>query len=426
MKIFSYASVLGLAFLLAGCMSTKSVEVEQNVEKEVETEKSNVQANGLAVLNIDAPLVLESYPTEFTGDGTFHDAQYVAKDMKIGLNIGNTMEAYNAGGCEKITYTWIPVMGNNTPSSYETCWGSPVITQEMVDGIKAAGFNTVRIPVFWGNMMINDGTWTINSDYLDRVRQIVDYCCRNDMYVIVNCHHFDEFIIRRNSTADCAVIFENLWTQIASYFKDYSEKLIFEGYNEYLGGKQFSSSGYLVEMRRDMAYELVNKMNETFVKAVRATGGNNANRVLIISGYWTNVDLTTSKAFIVPEDSVENRLMVSVHYVDNSMYWSNQIGGAAWEKYIDYQCKLLEKAFTARNIPVFFGETTAGYPSSNMYAGSKRSSAECVEYVLTKLLDYGFVPVIWDTHSGQSFYDRYEMKIRQEDNAEVIKNLSAE
>lgn len=86
-------------------------------------------------------------------------AQKVASEMGIGLNLGNTMEAYNASDCEKITYEWIPVVGSNTPRDYETYWGAVETTQEVIDGIKAEGFNTVRIPVFWGNMMKNDGTY---------------------------------------------------------------------------------------------------------------------------------------------------------------------------------------------------------------------------------------------------------------------------
>ncbi|MDY3793202.1 MAG: cellulase family glycosylhydrolase, partial [Oscillospiraceae bacterium] len=133
-------------------------------------------------------------------------AAEVAKDMGIGLNLGNTMEAYNASGCEKITYEWIPVVGNNTPTDYETCWGAEITTQEVIDGIKNAGFNTVRIPVFWGNMMKNDGKWDIDPDYMARVKEIVDYCVNDDLYVVINIHHFDEFIIRRHTVPECEEI----------------------------------------------------------------------------------------------------------------------------------------------------------------------------------------------------------------------------
>ena len=387
-------------------------------------QKIKYQENGLAVLNIKKPLLLTPYNTEFTGDGTFHDAAFIAKDMKLGLNIGNTMEAYEAHNCEKASYTWIPVLGSNHPSDYETCWGSPVITQEMVDGIKAAGFSTVRIPVFWGNMMINDGKWAINPEYINRVREIVDYCLKDDLYAVVNIHHFDEFVIRRNSIENSRIIITNLWTQIASYFKDYSEKLIFEGFNEYLGGKQFNAKGYLIDTPKNKAYEMTNTLNNAFVQAVRSTGGNNEKRVLIISGYWTNIDLTSSPEFLIPEDSAKDKLMVSVHYVDNTMWWERKIGGKEWLNYIDNQISKLDKAFTSKGIPVFLGETTAAYSKNNMVKNaSYNESSVCLEYVLDKLTEHGFVPVIWDTENEQSFYDRKNACLRNISDQDVIRKI---
>ncbi|MDE6578994.1 MAG: glycoside hydrolase family 5 protein, partial [Ruminiclostridium sp.] len=289
--------------------------------------------------------------------------------------------------------------------------------------MKAEGFNTVRIPVFWGNMMENDGTYTINSDYIARVKEIVDYCQNADMYTVINIHHFDEFIIRRNSVEKCKEIFTTLWTQIAEYFKDYPYTLVFEGYNEYLGGDQFDESGELKSLSKDDAYKLTNTLNQAFVDAVRATGGKNAERVLIVSGYWTNIDNTTAPQFVMPTDTVSDRLMVSVHYVDNAMYWTNQIGGQAWLDYTDNQIALLNKAFTEKNIPVFLGETTARYPASN-FAGDAvhTDSSECLKIVLDKLTDNGFVPVIWDVSNG--FYSRTEGKIKIESDREVVKEIS--
>jgi len=411
-KFFKCLSLCFFSVVIFSCSSNK-----------VEGTELQFQENGLAVLNISEPLVLPSYETANTGDGTFHDASYIAKDMKLGLNLGNTMEAYNASGCEKYSYTWIPTQGSNSASDYETCWGATVTTQEIISSIKAAGFSTVRIPVFWGNMMLNDGTWTINTKYLERVREIVDYCLNENLYAVVNIHHFDEFIIRRNNIDDCKKIFTNIWTQISSYFANYSEKLVFEGYNEYLGGQQFNSAGTLVNLSNNDAYEFTNAMNQVFVDSVRSTGGNNLNRVLIISGYWTNIDLTTSSSFIIPHDSALNKIMVSVHYVDNSMYWTKQIGGANWLNYIDSQCSLLTNAFTSKGIPVFLGETTSQYPSYNFASNKKyETSPECLNYVLDKLLDCGFVPVLWDTPEG--FFLRKSKRIANEENAAVIKTIA--
>lgn len=354
----------------------------------------------------------------------FPTANEVAKDMGLGISLGNTMEAYEATDCEKITFEWIPVVGNNTPKDYEVCWECVETTQEIISGMKAAGFNTVRIPVFWGNMMANDGTWTINADYIARVKEIVDYCQNAGVYTVINIHHFDEFIIRRNDIDECERIFTHLWTQIAEYFKDYGPTLVFEGYNEYLGGNQFNDKGQLVEVSKGDGYKMTNTMNQCFVDAVRKTGGNNAERVLIVSGYWTNIDLTTDSKFKMPTDTVSDRLMVSVHYVDNNMYWSNRIGGKDWLNYIDDQCGKLKKAFTDKGIPVFMGETTSNYPKGNMDSSvrNKKTSTDCLKVVLERLLDEGFVPVLWDTNSH--FYSRTEYKIVNPDDAALIKDLA--
>lgn len=346
-----------------------------------------------------------------------------AEKMGLGLNLGNTMEAYEAKNCEKLTYEWIPVLGNNTPRDYETCWGAVETTREVIDGIKAEGFNTVRIPVFWGNMMKNDGTYTIDPDYIARVGEIVDYCSNAGLYAVVNIHHFDEFIIRRNSTEECGKIFTRLWTQIAEYFKDYPYTVVFEGYNEYLGGNRFNENGELAELSKDDAYEMTNTLNQAFVDAVRATGGSNRERVLIVSGYWTNIDNTTSSRFVMPADTVSDRLMVSVHYVDNMMYWINKIGGDEWIKYTDAQIELLDKAFLSKNIPVFMGETTAIYPAANFDRNAVyKTSSECLEIILDKLTDKGIVPVIWDTNDN--FYSRTEYRIKSDSDREVIKKIS--
>lgn len=350
-------------------------------------------------------------------------AQDVASRMGIGLNLGNTMEASNSTNCEKITYEWIPVVGNNTPKNYETYWGAVETTQEVIDGIKAEGFNTVRIPVFWGNMMKNDGTYTIDPAYIGRVKEIVDYCQKDGLYTVVNIHHFDEFIIRRNSVEDCEKIFTRLWTQIAEYFKDYPYTLIFEGYNEYLGGNQFDENGKLVELSKAEGYRLTNALNQAFVDAVRKTGGNNSERVLIVSGYWTNIDNTTAPDFVMPEDTASDRLMVSVHYVDNAMYWSKKIGGQEWLDYTDAQIELLDKAFLSKNIPVFMGETSAGYPDSNFDQNAiHKDTSECLEIVLDKLTDKGIVPVIWDVNDV--FYSRTEYRIKSDSDRKVIKEMS--
>lgn len=387
-----------------------------------------------------------------TDNGDMRDdmtAQDYADDMGLGINLGNTMEAYYLDG--KIREgNWLEegridsgaqIIGNNSPKNYEKCWGAVETTQECIDGMKKAGFNTVRIPVYWGNMMEENGTFTINPEYIGRVKEIVDYCRNAGVYTIINIHHYDEFLIRRyleaGSLEECAETFKKLWTQIAEYFKKYSDYLMFEGFNEYLGGGPYDRDEFgnvktdewgnvkVKDLPKDEAYKWTNTLNQTFVDAVRNTGENNEKRVLIVSGYWTNIDNTTQDDFKIPEDNTKDRLMVSVHYVDNNMYWSNQIGSKNWINYSKGQLEELKNAFTKRNIPVFIGETTSIYPSDKFSSNAiLYESYTALDYMLRLIKSYGFVPVLWDVNDG--FYSRTQCKIKAKANSEVIEILADE
>lgn len=345
----------------------------------------------------------------------FRTAWDYAQDMGIGINIGNTLDAYwedlgnRTGGAQTI--------GNNTPYDYETCWGQPYITRDMIDGIRDAGFRTVRIPVYWGNMMADDGTYTIDEAWFERVEEVVDYCLEDGMYVVLNIHHYDEFLIRTHSREEVPEIIANLWRQIAERFADYSDYLIFEGFNESLGTVQDG-----ISVTEEERYDYVNDMNQAFVDSVRGSGGNNRERVLIISGYWTNIDKTVDERFVLPRDSARDRLMVSVHYVDNICYWNHRVGGEYWLAYCEEQCKLLRERFTDANIPVFVGECTAVYDSSCLDENAiYRESSAILEALLTKIADYDMIPVLWDE---SSFYDRDTTQIRTAEDARVIENIA--
>ncbi|MGN0165789.1 MAG: glycoside hydrolase family 5 protein [Lachnospiraceae bacterium] len=385
-------------------------------------------------------------------DGVMRDgltAMQVSEEMGVGINLGNTLEAYWLDGAIE-TGNWLTegridsgaqTIGGDTPYNYETCWGAVYTTQQAVNGMKAAGFNTIRIPVYWGNMMENDGTFTINPEYIARVKEVVDYARNAGMYVVINIHHYDEFLIRRyvesGTLAECAETFTCLWTQIAEYFKDYSDYLVFEGYNEYLGGGAYErdADGNVVKdqwgnkkvnnLTDSEAYLWTNTLNQAFVDAVRATGGNNADRILIASGYWTNIDNTTSDKFIVPEDSAEGKIMVSVHYVDNAMYWTNKIGSSEWEEYSIDQCEKLKEAFSDKGIPVFVGECTSIYTSDRYSASAtEKDSSKTLDYMLRLIKSYGFIPVLWDTNNN--FYSRTDAKIKSDSDAAVILKLAEE
>lgn len=344
-------------------------------------------------------------------------AEYVS-EMGLGINLGNTMEAYWANDQNRNSGS--AVIGDNTISNYETCWGAIKTTQEMIDGMKNAGFNTVRVPVYWGNSMTNDVTFTISDAMFDRVEEIVDYCRKADLYVVINIHHYDEFIIKNYSEEDAVKITGTLWKQIAKHFKNYSDYLIFEGFNENLGTVRESDN-----YTDDQKFDYVNKMNQAFVDAVRSTGGNNKTRMLIASGYWTNIDLTTDARFHIPEDKVNDRIMVSVHYVDNAMYWTNNIGGQKWLDYSKAQCELLKKAFTDKGIQVFVGECTSIYDAERFASNAiYTDSTECLEIMYDMMLDYGFIPVLWDVNNN--FYSRTKYEIKSESDKALIEKLSKE
>lgn len=369
--------------------------------------------------------------TGMADDGVMRDdmtAQDYADEMGLGINLGNTMEGYWLDSSR--VDSGASTQPGNKPQDYEKCWGAVVTTQEIINGMRDAGFNTIRIPVYWGNMMKEDGTFTINPDYIGRVKEIVDYCRNVGVYAVINIHHYDEFVIRRFTANDdlegCSKVFDHLWTQIAEYFKDYSDYLIFEGFNEYLGGGPLDANGNVVDLSKEKAYLWTNTLNQTFVDAVRATGGNNEKRILIASGYWTNIDNTTKPDFKMPTDTVEDRLMVSVHYVDNASYWSGQIGGKNWIEYSKSQLELLKNAFTEKNIPVFIGETTSIYGSDRFVKNNAivKTTYEALDYMLRLIKSYGFVPVLWDTNDN--FYSRTQYKIKLMYNENVIKKLSQE
>lgn len=341
----------------------------------------------------------------------------IAAEMGIGINLGNTFEAYwnddtNMNGFSQ-------VIGEGNPTDYEKCWGAIETTREMIDGMRDAGFKTVRIPVFWGNGMADGSDFKINEKFADRVEEVVKWVLEDGMYCVINMHHYDERLIMFLDREEAVHAAGRVWEQVAEHFKEYGDHLIFEGYNEYLGGVKEGT-----EESDEYKYDYCNEMNQAFVDAVRSTGGNNSERILIASGYNTNIDRTTGFRFKMPEDTVENKLMVSVHYIDNNMYWSNQIGSETWHDYIISQCNLLRDRFSLAGIPVFVGETTSGY-DGRMSVDSKYGSGEdCIrELIRIAVEDYGFLPVFWETHhdDGTGFYDRVNCKLVKKENAETVK-----
>ena len=344
--------------------------------------------------------------------------------MGNGINLGNTLEACdnNVG------------IKTNTPLSYETYWGQPKTTQAMIDGMKAAGFETIRIPVAWmtNATHLYEGDYTIDAGYMDRVEEVVRYARKAGMYVIINDHWdggwYGMFGSESAETRALAMeAYKGMWQQIAERFRDYSDYLIFESANEELGGRfdenspLYCSDSVVTYLTDDERYALTNEINQTFVDVVRATGGNNATRFLLIAGYSTNIDQTCDDRFQMPKDTVDSKLMVSVHYYDPWSYCgaSSAASATKWGKvsdyeYLDQQLAKMTK-FTEAGYGVVIGEYGA-LPGSD---GLKDNTLAYHTAFLDACTKYNLTNCLWDCsglykRASQTFADDDILAMYQE------------
>ena len=317
--------------------------------------------------------------------------------MGNGINLGNTMEAYGHAS-----------LGTNAAvSSYETLWGQPVTTQEMITAMKKSGFDTIRIPVAWTNTMnFESGDYTIREDWFARVEEIVGYAMNENMYVIVNDHWdgswWGMFGSATAKTRQKAMdMYISMWTQIAERFKNYSDYLIFESANEELGDRLndqdiAKDSGTL---STNECYEITNKINQTFVDTVRATGGNNSQRFLLIAGYGTDIKNTCDDRYVMPSDSAQNKLLVSVHYYEPFSYCgSASLSSWGTIKHYEKQNELLKMMtkFTDAGYGVIFGEYAVAL---NGDGSVKDNTCDFINNFLDNCDLYNYCPVLWDCSS---------------------------
>lgn len=357
----------------------------------------------LAVLML-IPCVGSAEEAEAVDNGVMREgltALEATRLMGNGINLGNTLEACdnNVG------------IKTNTPLSYETHWGQPKTTQAMIDGMKAAGFDTIRIPVAWmtNATHLYEGDYTIDADYMDRVEEVVCYARKAGMYVIINDHWdggwYGMFGSESAETRALAMeAYKGMWQQIAERFRDYSDYLIFESANEELGGRfdenspLYCSDSVVTYLNDDERYALTNEINQTFVDVVRATGGNNATRFLLIAGYSTDINQTCDDRFQMPKDTVDSKLMVSVHYYEPWSYCgaSSAVSATKWGKVSDYEYldQQLEKMtkFTEAGYGVVIGEYGA-LPCSD---GLKDNTLAYHTAFLDACTKYNLTNCLWD------------------------------
>lgn len=357
----------------------------------------------LAVLML-IPCVGSAEEAEAVDNGVMREgltALEATRLMGNGINLGNTLEACdnNVG------------IKTNAPLSYETYWGQPKTTQAMIDGMKAAGFDTIRIPVAWmtNATHLYEGDYTIDADYMDRVEEVVRYARKAGMYVIINDHWdggwYGMFGSESAETRALAMeAYKGMWQQIAERFRDYSDYLIFESANEELGGRfdenspLYCSDSVVTYLTDDERYALTNEINQTFVDVVRATGGNNATRLLLIAGYSTNIDQTCDDRFQMPKDTADSKLMVSVHYYDPWSYCgaSSAASATKWGtvsdyEYMDQQLAKMTK-FTEAGYGVVIGEYGA-LPCSD---GLKDNTLAYHTAFLNACTKYDLTNCLWD------------------------------
>lgn len=349
------------------------------------------------------------------------DAYDIVKEMGAGTNLGNTLEACG---------TWI---NSSNTSNYETAWGQPVTTQEMIDSMKAAGFDSLRIPVAWSNMMANDGTYTINEKYFNRVETVLNYALNADMYVIINIHFDSGWWARFGSKTeqerkDAMTKYKTMWTQIANRFKEYSDRLIFESANEELGTRlnstdDYKGSGYYAKDDLDSLYKLTNEINQTFVDVVRSTGGNNARRFLLIAGYDTNISKTCDLRYKMPSDTIDSHLMVSIHYYSPATYCIADNPNNSWGykeswgtdediKTLQSELSQMRISFINKGYPVIIGEygVTDTKISENNFV-RKKGRDLFFRTVCEYALDNNMCPVLWDC---SQVFDRRSLTITNE------------
>jgi endoglucanase len=208
----------------------------------------------------------------------------IVKDMFLGWNLGNTFDSTSGG---------------------ETGWGNPVTTQAMIDTVKSGGFKTVRIPVTWQSQLGAGPTYTINKTFLDRVETVVNYVLNDGMYAIVNTHHDGWYKLATASQAQGEAETTAVWGQIAARFKDYSDYLIFETFNEPHGTVNAYGGGNAEQQTVLNAYHLA------AVNAIRATGGNNAQRIIMIATHGASPVEAAAKALVIPNN--DPNCIISVH-----------------------------------------------------------------------------------------------------------------
>ncbi len=313
-------------------------------------------------------------------------AQEFVSQITIGWNLGNSLDSCVNDDMRND--------GTIDSSLYETAWGNPVVTKELIDSVSNAGFNSIRIPVTWYyNTYEQDGHLYIRQEWLERVAEVVQYALDNDMYVILNSHHDAPILwADMNDIEEVSQNAQDLWQQIAEYFKDYDDNLLFEGYNE-LNTKK-NNWQYSEE-----AAQANNILNQLFVDTVRSTGGNNAHRILICGTLLNEVSEEVLDSFVLPSDSVSDKLIIEVHTYDSSY---NQDISELFLRLSDFSKR--------QSAPVIIGE----FGTTESFIPPEYRTIHAGNYI-ARASQYGIKCFWWDDGLTYRIFDRTTYSIIEPD-----------
>ena len=306
---------------------------------------------------------------------SFENAKDAVKNMGVGWNLGNTLDAADA------SKTW------TTTAQHETCWGQPVTKPELMKMMKEAGFGAIRVPITWYQEMDKDGK--VNDAWMKRVKEVVDYVIDNGMYCIINVHHDTgdgtQWLHASSTNYNTnQAKYEGLWKQIAEKFKDYDQKLLFEAYNEMLDDKNTWN-----EPLSDDGYKAINSYAKSFVTTVRNTGGNNKDRNLIVNTYSASSTANAMKALDLPEES--GHIIFQLHSYPN---WKSESNAKSEIDNLinNIKTNLLNRA------PVIIGEyaTFTTWPANlDYYATDKKVAFYAMDYLIKQTKENGIGTFYW-------------------------------
>ncbi|MCL2047802.1 MAG: cellulase family glycosylhydrolase [Defluviitaleaceae bacterium] len=321
----------------------------------------------------------------------------------VGWNLGNTFDAHSNRGIGG-GWSWLGggSYANTTARQMEAAWQSgTAVSKDLIDAVAAAGFNAIRIPVTWHTAM--DSDYKIRDDWFARVKEVVDYAVANDMYIVLNSHHDEVFIfpLADSDINEAKQAIATVWQQIANEFKGYNEKLAFQAMNEpRTRGSRTEWSGGTPEERNN-----VNILNQVFVDTIRATGGNNAERVLIIPGYAASNSNSSMRAIVVPTDTVQDRIIVSIHsYAPNRFALSTErnatpvfnVNSASETQQITNPFDTAQELFISKGIPVAFTEIGAIFRNNNP------ARVEWSEFIIREATKRGISCFWWDNGPSEA------------------------